>query len=583
MFRPLSLALLASATLASVDSLAARREPKSGFTPHIVVPSLLQNHSRNVTWLPMAAYMPGVDIDELSETMLWIATKLPPKLKVKAGGSRLSNSPVAHGDGAYIFPDNLRFVEPVKHGSPSGRDLKTSVSDEWLFHVGSGTKIREINGTLWAAGGALPALGGYDGQTLGGVLTTGTHGSVFARGPLAELVIRIDMVKLDGSKVRIEPKDGITDPNAFSKEHPDWTLLQSDDVYDAALINMGTLGVVHSYVVRAREKFWLNEIRSVTTATKAKAILRGENVYRLIENDRPEAKLPRTGSFSRHPTPAFHLELLWNPYSDKIAVTSRHPVSAAKRAELMKKEPPAYTGVPNRNLLRAIFSQPKNNRPLGTELAAKLVGLPAAWAANQIGKLDPKTAVKFIDVAIDGLPDREYTQRSYNVFNIGDAANSLPVHSAEISVPVRGDKYLIAMDIIERTAKEQAEKHKLYETGPISIRFVKGSRALLGDHEDVARFEIIFSGNDKDTLLLAETMIAAYYVALEAKLGADVHFHWGQLIPHSVVPTVAKHIPTSFPRYIIYDRIRNEFDPEKRLMNVWQEKLLPTFAMPKSK
>ena len=584
MLRCLRFAIFAS-TVALVSAVAsgATREPRPGFLPHLVVPAVLQNHARNVTWKPKMGLMPGVDIDELSDTMRWISVNLPPGTKIKAGGSRLANSPIAYSDGAYIFPQNMRFIEPVKHSLASGSDLKASASDAWLFQVGSGTTIHEINSTLWAAGGALPALGGFDGQTLGGVLTTGTHGSVFAHGPLAEFVIRIDMVKVDGSKVRIEPHDGVTDPAVFAKAHADWELIQSDDVFDAALVNVGTLGVVHSYLVRARDKFWLNELRTVTTVTKAKTILHGGNVYRLVENDRAEAKRSRTGEFKGHPTPAFHLELLWNPYSGKIAVTSRHPVDATKRARLMDHEPPAFTGIPNRDLIRAIFTQPKYNRPLGTELAAKLVGIPAAWAANQIGKLDPKTAVKFVDVAIDGLPDKEYTQRSYNVFNIGEAANSLPANSAEISVPVAGDKYLLAMDIIEQTAKLHAEKHKLFQSGPISIRFVKGSRAILGDHEDVAKFELIFSGNDPSTLKLAETLISAYYVALEAKLGADVRFHWGQLVPAEVVPTLRSRMTESFPRYKDYDRIRNEFDPEKRMMSPWQETLMPTFAKPAAK
>ena len=46
-----------------------------------------------------------------------------------------------------------------------------------LIRVGSGVTVRELNRWLWLKGKSMPLLGGCDAQTIGGLLTTGTHGN----------------------------------------------------------------------------------------------------------------------------------------------------------------------------------------------------------------------------------------------------------------------------------------------------------------------------------------------------------------------------------------------------------------------
>ncbi|MGV3624200.1 MAG: FAD-binding protein [Archangium sp.] len=195
------------------------------------------NHGRNVTWNPRFAFRPGRDIEQLVDVMKWVQNTLPPDVKVKAVGARHAWSPAAATDGVLIHPEGMEFTENVE-GHPE------------LLRVGSGTRIRDLNQTLWQRGQSLPVLGGFDGQTVGGVLPTGTHGSVLSRGSLAEELVRsIDLVTPGGEKVRLEPSNGITDAANFAKSNPGWKLIKNDDAFNAGLINVGTFGVVHSYVL----------------------------------------------------------------------------------------------------------------------------------------------------------------------------------------------------------------------------------------------------------------------------------------------------------------------------------------------
>ncbi len=568
----------------------------AGLDPHQVRAREMHNAALSVTWTPKIAFQPGTDIEELSRTIKWIRTNYP-DLDIRAGGSRHSNSPVASTLGAYIHPEGIKFIERVKHGASAGVDLKSDANDAYLYRIGSGTTIREINAKLWSEKGALAALGGYDGQTLGGVLTTGTHGSVLARGPLAEMVQSIDLVTAEGAKIRMEPHDGLTDRTSFAKTHPGWRLIQADDYFDSALISMGTLGITHSYVVRARERFWMNEARttSMTRGNGQTKILRSDvvaslkngNIYRmflsheLLDGERPKGSMNFGGVFQGHPTSAFHMEFLWNPYDDRMLITSRNPVFGQKRVEFERKEPAEFEGIPNREMWRTFFTPAELNRPWFTELVTqKVFAMPVVKSVvvvikNRVAKAIKGGPVAAIDAVLDGLPDPVYFQRSYNVFNIGWAANSVPAQSADISVPLRGDKYLRAMEILSQTAKNYARDTNKYQTAPISMRFVKGSRAILGDPEDVCKFEILFSGDDQASRDLAKEMVTVYYRALEKEFGAEARFHWGQLIPQEVIATYRKHIPASFPRYGAYKRVRDELDPKRRLTNPWLGSLLP--------
>jgi hypothetical protein len=547
--------------------------------PGAVPPERMVNHGKNVAWQPRYAFRPGRDIEDLSAILKWVSRNLPPDIKVKAGGSTHSWSPVAASSGVYIHPEGMRFIEaPARPGQP-GSVLRPNLPPDQAAHlvrIGAGTTIREINRELWGRGLALPVLGGFDGQTLGGVLPTGTHGSVLKHGPLAEMVQSLDLVKPDGTKVRIEPRNGITDPAAFKKQFPGWELRQDDAVFNAALVNMGTMGVVHSYTVRATDKFYLNEVRTQTTGREAQRILRGGNLYNLMESDRKPAGASGAAhpTFAGHPKPAHHLELLWNPYSDNLIVTSRHPVDASTQRNLARGEPEHFKSGPPRDLFRALALDQRLSRNALPEWLTGVLGRAPTWAMERLVEVFPKAVPWLVDQGMNTLPDKAYTNRSYNVYNIGDAANLLPAQSATISVPLRGDRYLRAMDILRETARTFAEKHRMYETGPISMRFVKGSEASLADPEDVCKFEIIFGGDNEQVRNLSKELTGAFYEALRKELGPDVRLHWGQLVPEQYMSGGEARLRESYPKYEEWRRIRNEFDPQRRFVNEWQQRLL---------
>lgn len=529
-----------------------------------VVPDRLENVA-GVRWNPRLAFRPGPDEKGLARLLSWL-NRQPATLKVKPGGSRHSWSRVAASHGAYIHPQGMRCIEPAEADRTLRPDLPDNLTKN-LFRIGSGTVIREISETLWDRyGKAAGVLGGYDGQTLGGVLPTGTHGSVLTHGPLAEMIRSLDLVAATGEPVRIEPAGGPTDPAAFAREHPESGLIQSDDIFDAALIHIGTMGVVRSLVVEVTDCFYLTEVRTSQSFDSVTETLGGGGIHHLFEGVKvPPWVPPWSGlAFPGHPLPAYHLELLMNPVGQNIIVTSRQPTP------FPQEEPPFLRERPEKNLFRLHAIPRPYRREIGVTWFSENFHDAIGWVGESLMEDIPSLTPGIVNSTMNGLKNPGYLHRSYRVFNIGDGQNAIPSLSGTIFVPLRDDLYIRAIEVIRRVAREMAPKG-IYQTGPISLRFIRGSRAMLASPEDVCSFELIFAGRTKWT----EELIQAYDAALRAELGEEnVRFHWGQLMPG----VEKSRILANFPRYEEWLRIRNAFDPDGRFVNEWQETILPMDA-----
>jgi len=536
------------------------------------VPVELENHGSSVKWLPKIHLLPSVD--DLAPVMRWAAGNLPQGMKIKAGGSRHSWSKIALTSGMYVSPDGLKTL------ALAGRDGDPDVykvglpEREVLLRGGSGNTVREVNRFAWTHGLAFPALGGYDGQTLGGVFPTGTHGSVFKRSHLAETIVSMDLIVYDGALVRIEPTQGITDPAAFAEHFPGSSaarLVQDDETFNAALISMGTMGVVRTYVLKLTPKFHLKEVRTASTVTELKEKVKEGKIYGLagvegvpseIEKQNVVISTGQDGGFKDHPLPAYHLEFLFNPHGSKVIVTSRHPVTVdtAEDSE-MDFQPPG------RDLIRTLERGARFSRPLLPTWVQERFNNVVVWALNTIIHILPSTVPSLIDSSMDTLVDDSYVDRSFNAFNIGFGTNQIPALSCTIHIPIEKDQYLQALDTVLETAKANAKKGK-YETAPVSMRFVRKSRALLGLPSDSCAFEFIFTATTK----YAQEVVDSYDAALRQKLGdQNVRVHWGQLMGRESEGKVA----AMYPAYERWRRARDALDPQGKFLSEWQEVVLP--------
>ncbi len=397
-------------------------------------------------------------------------------LQVRAIGSGHSWSDVGITTDILVKPTGLTRVLDLDSSL-----LNERVDASTLIHVESGATVRQLNATLEARGLAFANLGGYDAQTIAGVISTSTHGSGIEFGPLNDIVQSLEIVAAGGQVYRIEPSGGITDPAKFATRYPDRKLVQDDDWYNAVVVSMGCMGVIYSCVLRVTQKFWLKEVRTLSTWAKVKEDLRKGDVLR--DND--------------------HWEVLVNPH--KIGGENRCLITSRNRTD-----PPAK-GLPADKLARNFLS----------EFLASLPFVPKLL--RLVFKIIPRIQDDAINEVMEGLRDDSYINVSYKVFNIG-VANEIPALSAEIGFPLEDGVYLDAVDRFLEMADENKRLGRLYHTAPVSLRFVKASPAFMSMMygHDTCMMEIILAKGTQGAYELYER----YENELYKFSGRP---HWGQI------------------------------------------------------
>lgn len=364
--------------------------------------------------------------------------------RVRAVGSGHSTSDITRTDGGILIdPHQMAAMMDVDTASLNQGGSTTS-----LIRVQSGILIKDLNQQLDSRGLALVHMPAYDGQTISGAMSTGTHGSGAKWGPMASMLRSIVMVIGNGTVLQIEPASGgITDPSKFSGTLPEApgvsvVLLQNDDWFNAAQVSMGCLGVIYSYTIEVTAAFHVSENRTAT---------RWENIK---DQFAPEA-------FNPLPAPLAdwdHFELVVSPY--KSDDDNKHPCIWIERARV--------GNTPKRGARQDFWGRILED-----------VGILFTGVLDNILNLFPRLAPSSINTAMESLTtdDAPYIDSSYVVFKVLDSELELKAHAIELHFEA---KNLVAtVDKLMTTFQTIADQKNLYVAGPVGIRFVAASDALL--------------------------------------------------------------------------------------------------------
>lgn len=366
------------------------------------------------------------------------------KQRVRAVGSGHSTSDITRTDGGVLVdPHQMAAVMDIDTAT-----LNEHASGTTLMRVQSGILIKDLNQQLDSRGLALMHMPAYDGQTISGAMSTGTHGSGAKWGPMASMLRSIVMVVGNGTVLQIEPASSpLTDPSKFSgtvSEAPDVpvVLLQNDDWFNAAQVSMGCLGVIYSYTIEVTAAFHVSENRTA---------VRWEDIKNQFA---PE-------TFSPLPAPLAnwdHFELVVSPYlSDD---DNKHPCVWIERARV--------GNTPKRGARQDFWGRILED-----------LGILFTGVLDNILNLFPRLAPSSINTAMESLTtdDAPYIDSSYVVFKVLDSELELKAHAIELHFEA---KDLVAIiDKLMATFQTIADEKNLYVAGPVGIRFVAASDALL--------------------------------------------------------------------------------------------------------
>jgi FAD-linked oxidoreductase len=154
-----------------------------------------------------------------------ITTAVGEGLPVKAVGSGHSFTPAAVAPGVRVELTEMAAVQTLDR-------------EKRLVTVQAGMPLKQLNALLAASGLALPNLGDIDTQTVSGALATGTHGTGAAFGCLSTFIAGLELMTATGEVIRCSPTS-------------------RSELFDAARVNIGALGVVTAVTLQCVDAFTL--------------------------------------------------------------------------------------------------------------------------------------------------------------------------------------------------------------------------------------------------------------------------------------------------------------------------------------
>ena len=249
-------------------------------------------------------------------------------LRLKAIGS-------GHSFTAIAVPDDVAVRAPS-----DPRLLQVDATG--LATVPAGMTLRTLNPLLWARGWALPNLGDIDAQTVAGAIATGTHGTGARHRGLADQVRALELVTADGAVRSCSPSE-----NA--------------DVFAAARVGLGALGILVSVTLQTVPAFRLHAIEAARPLEGALELFDGEDD---------------------------HVEFYWFPHTDVAATKRNNPTDA---------------------------DGPTRGR-VSEWVGDELIGNGAFVLVSRLGAAAPSLVPRLNRFAAGQFAHSEYVDRSYRVF-----------------------------------------------------------------------------------------------------------------------------------------------------------------------
>jgi hypothetical protein len=180
-------------------------------------------------------------------------------IRLRPMGSRWSFSEVAVAPGGWsLQTDRLNFDFTI---GPRSVDPAFSGEREGLRLVQTGASLAEINRKIEAGPTprSLRTSGASNGQTIGGALGTGTHGSAIDRAALEGEVLGLQLLTAESNLWMEHPNAPVLNANFAKLLGAD--LVRDAALFSAALVSLGALGLVHAVLLRTAPRYMLRSFR----------------------------------------------------------------------------------------------------------------------------------------------------------------------------------------------------------------------------------------------------------------------------------------------------------------------------------
>lgn len=396
---------------------------------------------------------------------------------IRALGGGWSFTPIAATDGILVNTKPLnyqfRLQPPNLHANYQARAAN-------LVFAQCGVSIAELNTRLFARGKSIRTSGASNGQTIAGAISTGTHGSAIDVGAIHDSVIALHIVTAPDRHVWLErAANPVVSDSLISGLGAE--LVRDDALFDAAVVSLGSFGIIHGVVLEVDDLFYLQEYRRQVDDTAATRLAVDELDFTQLALGRAAGVRP------------YFFQALFNPYQPPgkphVTVMYRETVR------------PADGHAPNRD-----------NKWRPGDSAAELV----AAATDLVSDLTPVVVGALLKQA---YPDIDGVSGSWGEM-FWDTSSRGKLASTGMGIPLDRAREAIT-ELYQLNASHQI-------AGLFAMRYVKASPATLAftrhaDRTCVLEIDGVYSKR------MMEFYDAAW--ARLEQLGIPLTFHWGKMLP----------------------------------------------------
>ncbi|MBD1371882.1 FAD-binding protein [Hazenella sp. IB182357] len=333
-----------------------------------------ENWSGSVKCQPQAVLYPQT----IAEVVALVKKAKQEQRLIRVVGSGHSFTRLVETDDQLVSLDRLQGIVEMDE------ERKTAL-------VWGGTKLKALGELLAERGYSQENLGDINAQSIAGAISTGTHGTGIQFGSISTQAVEITMVNGEGEMV------------CCSAE-------QNPDLFKAAQVSLGTLGIIVQVRLRVLPKYrlHLNSFR-----------LPLSECIQQLEHYKQENR---------------HFEFYWFPYTDLVQM---------KLTNITEAEP-------TRNETVKFFKE-------------VVVENGAFWCLSEATRFVPKLAPAVSRISANGIPATNEIEESHRMF-----ATSRLVRFQEMEYSIPADCLPAAMAEI----KASIDQHQFAVHFPIECRFV---------------------------------------------------------------------------------------------------------------
>lgn len=444
--------------------------------------------------------------------------------RIKAVGSGHSFSDVAVPE---MYLVNLKKLNQELPLNKAG--IKKEYQGKNLVHVEGGMTVQRFNKRMDKKGLCVINMGGIDNQTLAGAISTGTHGTGLDLPSFPSMVRSLLLVTGGGKKFRIEPDDGITNPDTY--DEPGVELVQNDKKFYSAILSLGCFGIIYSFILELEDMYYLSENKKCYEWSEIKPKLEDRSLF--FEKD---------GT-----TPIRGVMVQINPYKnengDHTCMVVRH--------RYLNTRPHRSLGDATRNLISSILG----NLPM------------SYWVIRYVANKKPSKLPNMLDQSLSSLEDRRYENKGYKVLYQGVEFVKLRAYDSEFAFDLtdKNNDFVEALEDLFNKAEEN-RKHGLYQSAPMGVRFVDESPAYLSPEygKKVAYIDTPF-------IMHSPHLDEILYGYQEIMINHNGMPHWGKI--NSILDDKPHLIAKNYTKLKEWQEVFQEFNPNKTFSNVFSDRL----------